>query len=173
MVTREDGTKQPLLDRNELETTLLEYSRTHFARAEGSQFTKEPLACLLQYDGLTPFGDRITRGGMIGNLYNLDKPTQAILEHLCRKTFTNTEPPNLDYEKLLEGIKKWPERTMTSPSGRHLGIYKTLGKHLVQTRKNNKNASDETMGPLKQGRDVLYLVFDIMAIALKHAYPLQ
>jgi len=42
-VTTENGEKQPLLEREALETTLLEYSRTHFARAEGSPFTQEPL----------------------------------------------------------------------------------------------------------------------------------
>ena len=31
-----------------------------------------------------------------------------------------------DYE---EGFKKWPEMTATSPSGRHLGLYKALLKN--------------------------------------------
>jgi len=62
-----------------------------------------------------------------------------------------------------------------SPSGRHLGIYKMLRKHIIQTnKKNNQQAgTPKTTGPVKQGHDVLFLVFDIMAIALKHAYPLQ
>jgi len=54
----ETGAPQPILDRQELETTLLEHSRTHFAQAEGSPFTTDPLNRLLQYDGLTSFGDR-------------------------------------------------------------------------------------------------------------------
>jgi len=62
-----------------------------------------------------------------------------------------------------------------SPSGRHLGIYKTLGKHTIQPDKKNERSgtAPEPTGPLKQGRDVLYLIFSIMGIALKHAYPLQ
>jgi len=173
-VTQEDGTRQPLLERNEMETTLLEYSRTHFASAEGSPFTQEPLARLLQYDGLTSFGDRVTNGQSVGNIHNFDEPTKAILENLRRKTSADVLPPILDHETLLEGIKKWPERTTTSPSGRHLGIYKTLGKHVIKIDKNKEQTEQttESKGPLKQGRDVLYLIFDVMALALKHAYPL-
>jgi len=175
MVTNDDGTRQPLLGYNKLENTLLEYSQTHFARVEGSPFMQEPLGCLLQYDGLTSFGDRVTSGWPVRTLHHFDKPTTAILKNLCRKTPADMLPPTLDHEKLLEGIKKWLERTTTSPSGRHLGIYKTLGKHLVQTNKKNDQpaSTPKTLGPLKQGCDVLYLIFDIMVIALKHAYPLQ
>jgi len=158
-----------------MESTLLEYSRTHFARAEGSPFTQEPLGHLLQYDGLTSFGNRVTDGRLLSTIRQFDEPTKDILKNLRRKTPDDTQLTTLDHEKLLEGIKKWPERTTTSPSGWHLGIYKTLGKHLVPTKKTNAQpeGTSENVGPLKQGRDVLYLIFDIMAIALKHAYPLQ
>jgi len=174
-VTNDKGTQQPVLERDEMESTLLEYSCTHFARAEGSPFTQEPLGRLLQYDGLTSFGNRVTDGRLLSTTHQFDKPTKAILENLHRKTPDDTQSTTLDHEKLLEGIKKWPERTTTSPSGRHLGIYKTLGKHLIPTKKTNAppKSTPENLGPLKQGRDVLYLIFDIMAIALKHAYPLQ
>jgi len=42
-VTNEEGQQQPLLERRELEDTLLDYSQTHFAKAEGSRFTQELL----------------------------------------------------------------------------------------------------------------------------------
>jgi len=109
MVTHDDGMRQPLLGCNKLEDTLLEYSRTHFARTEGSPFTQEPLGHLLQYDSLTSFGDRVTCGRLVGTLHNFDKPTMAILENLCHKTPADMQLPTLDHDKLLEGIKKWPE----------------------------------------------------------------
>jgi len=31
----------------------------------------------------------------------------------------------------------------------------------------------EPLGVLKQGQDILFLIFDIMSIAIKHTYPLQ
>jgi len=81
-ITQADGTKQPLLDKTELEDTLLEYSRTHFAQAEGSRFTQEPLRHLLQYDGLTMFGNHITKGKQLPDFYDFDEPTAAVQTNL-------------------------------------------------------------------------------------------
>jgi len=175
-VTKADGTKQPLLDKTELEDTLLEHSRAHFAQADGSRFTQEPLKHLLCYNGLTTFGNHVTQGKPLPEFHNFDEPTTAVLTNLKRKVTANdTMPITLDYDSLLCGIQKWPERTTTSPSGRHLGIYKSLGKHVVQKKKTNSTNPEPTQNneAVKQGRDVLFLIFDIMTLAVKHAYPLQ
>jgi len=174
-----EGNPQPLFERDELEATLLEHSRVHFSAAEGSKFTREPLNRLLQYDGMTSFGDRVFHGKPFETAYNFDKPTAAILRNLRNKLPPSDDTSHpIDYELLMNGIKKWPERTATSPSGRHLGIYKTLQKHVVRQKKNEKNTHEDpettTMErPLKQGRDILFLIFDIMTLALRHTYPLQ
>ncbi len=83
--------------------------------------------------------------------------------------------PTLDYDTLLNGIKKWPECTTTSLSGRHLGIYKALGKHVIEKKQNNKEHElpDTDQDIIKEGHDVLYLIFDLMTLALRHAYPLK
>jgi len=73
----------------------------------------------------------------------------------------------------LDGIQKWPERTTTSPSGRHLGIYKSLRRRVKEKKKDNDIPDTEPPGKLEQGRDVLYLIFDIMSLALKHTYTLE
>jgi len=110
MVTAANGEKQPLLECNKLEDTLLKYSQTHFAHAEGLKFMQEPLQHLLQYDRLTPFGDQVTKGGTIGTLHMFDEPIRAILQNLHKKTpEPNPLCPLLDYLALLDGIKKWPE----------------------------------------------------------------
>jgi len=172
-VTDEEGQQQPLLQHQELEDTLLEYSRTHFAKVEGSCFTKDPLKRLLNYDGLTAFGERITNGQSLGTIHNFDEPTTAILQNLKRKTPAPSHlDPKLDYSQLLTGIKKWPECTTTSPSGRHLGIYKTLAKHVI-TKDKDAPPKPASEGGITQGQDVLFLIFDLMSIALIHTYPLE
>jgi len=45
-----NGMMTPLLDQDDIEDTLLEYSKTHFAQAEGLLFIQEPLSHLLQYN---------------------------------------------------------------------------------------------------------------------------
>jgi len=44
MAPNADGIVQPILDKNEMEDTLLEYSCTHFAKAEGTPFMHKPLS---------------------------------------------------------------------------------------------------------------------------------
>jgi len=174
--TDEDGVTTPLLEKTELEEKLLEHSRKHFSQVEGSPFTVEPLSRLLQYDGLTSFGNRVTDGRPLRGIHDLDEPTMAILSNLKRKIPQDQASHTLNYATLLEGIKKWPERTTTSPSGRHLGIYKALGKHMLKEKKEQQNDSTEesTHGPaIKQGRDILYAIFDIMLLAIRHEYPLK
>jgi len=48
-----------ILDPEEMNDTLLDYSREHFAKAQGSPFTIAPLQNLLNYDGITPFGNQV------------------------------------------------------------------------------------------------------------------
>jgi len=64
-----------------------------------------------------------------------------------------TTSQKLDYSKLLKGIKKWPECMTTSPSRCHLGIYKSLGKHVVEKKKHNNSTTQqlETEDGLTQG----------------------
>jgi len=166
----------PIVDHNNIEDTLLEYSRTHFAKAKGSTFTTEPLTRLLHYDGLTMFGEWIFKGNLPDIVPPLDEPTKAILNNLKGKLPPTTTLANaLDYSWLIEGIKKWPEQTTTStPSGWHLGIYKTLAKHIWEQKKSmEEQVQEDPTGCLWQGWDILYLIFDIMSVALKHSYPLK
>ncbi len=110
-------TQQPLLDRDDIKDTLLEYSQTHFATAEGLPFTCDPLQRLLQYDGITPLGDLIHKGSPLITKYNFDDQTNVILQNLHNKISNQDKAGHpLDYEQLMNGIKKWPEKTSTSPS---------------------------------------------------------
>jgi len=60
----------------------------------------------------------------------------------------------------------------TSPSGHHLGIYKSLQRHIKD--KDDKNQlSPTTQELITQGHDILYLIFDIMGLTLKHNYTLK
>jgi len=76
-------------------------------------FTRDPLKWLLQYDGLTSFGNYIYEGRPLGNTHGFDEPTTVILRNLCNKipSVTTMMHP-LDYELLMNGIKNgqnaWP-----------------------------------------------------------------
>jgi len=133
IITQSEETQAPVtvIEREEMEEILLEYCRNHFATAQGTPFTTEPLNHLLQYDGLTKFGKLITQGRAHLDDLPLDDATKSLLRHLQRKTGHDEQLHPLIYEDLQQGIKKWPEKTTTSPSGRHLGIYKLLQHHTL------------------------------------------
>jgi len=104
-VTTANGPQQPLLDHNDIEDTLLEYSRTHFTMADGSPFTHDPLNRLLQYNGITPFGELVYNGSPVVTEYQFDDQTTAILQNLRNKlTHKDTAAHPLDYKMLMNGI---------------------------------------------------------------------
>jgi len=156
-----------------MDDTLLEYCQKHFATAQGMPFTTEPLSHLLQYDGITVLGNLISQGRAPLEDLPLDEPTKALLTHLKSKDKTKERLHPLVYKELQNGIKKWPEKTTMSPLGWHLGIYKSLQKHVLSKAEVEALPLKEAQSVLKQGRDVLFLIFDIMSLALKHCYTLD
>jgi len=79
----------------------------------------------------------------------------------------------LIYEELQNGIKKWPKKTTTSPSGRHLGIYKSLQHHVLTQEEKEALSLTQSAELIQQGRDVLFLIFNTMMLALLHTYTLN
>jgi len=175
-ITVKDGDNPPttILDKDDMNNTLLEYSHSHFATAQGTPFTVAPLTHLLQYDGLTVFGDRILQGRVDLEALPIDEATRTLLANMRDKTTPNEARQHpLIYTELQNGIKKWPEKTTTSPSGRHLGIYKSLQKHVLSKEELEALSPEQAEAPLKQGRDVLFLIFDILSLTLRHTYTLN
>jgi len=107
-------------DAKTIEKTLLSFCQSHFTKAHGSPFTVLPLSDLLKSDSVTPFADSLIKGTADIDRLPLDKATKAFLKHQRRPSHFLAKPQPLNFEKLTEGFKKWPEKTSTSPSGRHL-----------------------------------------------------
>jgi len=69
-----------------------------------------------------------------------------------------------DFDTLMKGFKKWPERTTTSPSGRHLGVYKSLLKDYPP------KDPPPNQPPRTHGIEVLKCVFRLLQLALRHVH---
>jgi len=50
-----------------------------------------------------------------------------------------------------------------------------LGKNVVDKKRSNKDQApqDDAQGSIKDGHDILYILFDLMTLALCHAYLLK
>ena len=101
-----------------MEHHLLDHSRQDFQHAHGTPYMVPPLSELLGFDGLTPFGDAIFRGDPIPDHLSLDPATRLLLmnQRCLLKPGEHSKHP-IEFESLMKGFKKWPERTTTSPSG--------------------------------------------------------
>ncbi len=152
----------------QMEEHLLEHGHLHFRTAHGTPFTQPPLSQLLDFSGLTPFGDLIFEGRPIPDDIKLTPATRLLLTHqrsMLLPHVKNTHP--LEFEALMHSIRKWPERTTTSPSGRHLGIYKSLLKDKPPTD------PPANLPPRTYGEDVMRYIYRLMQLALKHTYVFE
>jgi len=163
-----------------MEQHLIEYCHIHFQQAQGSPYTVPPLSDLLHYDSLTPFGAQILQGTANLDELNISEPTKLLLRH--QKSWLTTEHNRfhpLMFEDMLAGFRKWPERTSTSPSGRHLGIYKSLAKDANRKSNKRKPTTDNT-NPTKQqktpeynGAHVLRLIHQLLTMAVQHCHTFE
>jgi hypothetical protein len=91
-----------------------------------------------------------------------------------RSTLTDYIP----YEDMVQGLAKWREKTSTSPSGKHLGICKTIIKTLQNKYDNmHDNTNIEGIESLKKNKTTAALAMaiqqKIMNLAIKHCHTYQ
>ena len=105
----------------EIEHYLLMRNQKHFGQAHGTPPTVPPVSTLLNWQCDTPSVELILRGGF--NSSELDDIARLFLE--TRSKVSSNEPavPYLTMSELKRKVGRWPERTSTSPSGRHLGHF--------------------------------------------------
>jgi len=93
----------------------------------------------------------------------------------------------MPYNDMMQGFRKWKERTTTSPSRRHLGIYKALLKDNTKTKTKNEqiNKTHPTMQPPHatgtessqppewNGSDIVQLIHKLLVMAVRHCHTFQ
>jgi hypothetical protein len=137
---------QRIDDPQEMNSYLYQRNINHFAQAHGTPFTVPPLSELLDFNGCTPCAQEILNGKIPDN--KIHHTAKLILQE-CKR-----ERPALGFEYSMQdmtnGFTKWRESTTTSPSGKHLGIYKALinaVKYNIRTeteKANNTNSPSHT-----------------------------
>jgi hypothetical protein len=87
-------------------------------------FTQSPIAELINWPADTETAELVLSGEY--NPDELDDVSQLLFRHCVAITKLDTIQPTITMEDFLGKIRVWREGTSTSPSGRHLGHYKTL-----------------------------------------------
>ncbi len=173
---------QTVIEPRAMETHLIEYCRIHFQQAQGSPYTVPPLSTLLNYDSLTPFGSQVLHGTADLNALDVSHHTKLLLQHQ-KMTLPSRRQRfhNMPFEAMLDGFRKWPERTSTSPSGRHLGIYKSLAKdaNKKQSKKKPNSTTNRTQtnqtpkAPKHNGAHVLQIIHQLLVMAVNHCHTME
>jgi hypothetical protein len=122
----DQNTYQRINDRPTMEHLLHQQFEQHFMQAEGTPFTQETLRNLFGYIGCNQASSLFLDSQNVP--HHLPTTTKLVLQQIKR-----TRPPMDRYfppEDIRAGFSKWKESTSTSPSGKHLGIYKAINTAL-------------------------------------------
>jgi hypothetical protein len=116
---------QSITSPSEIEYYLILRNRLHFGQAQMTPFAKQPLRNNVSWGADTRRSEEILNGAYIPP-ESVTKLCAIQLEHCKRRSSTDLINPTLTMDSFKGTIRKWRETTTTSPSGCHLGRYKSL-----------------------------------------------
>jgi len=163
---------------SEIVRLLQERNRLHFGQAHGTPFTVSPLAELLGYTGNSNTQQQMLQGQFDTTSY--DDNVKLLIAHLqyTREVSQDTTRPTISDEDFSDKLKFWSESTTTSPSGTHLGHYKSL---IARHSFSSDAAEDDLTPAFKARRDELdfkqrairTLRLELLNYALERGYSFQ
>ena len=105
---------------------------------------------------------------------------QAIMNELRPIDVSNiVETEEISTTEVMEGYRRWPEKTLTLPIGRHLGIYKVWlfesekEKKYNEIRKNTPTENDDDQIPTMSDREFFDIITEVINLVLKLQHPLK
>ena len=150
-------------------------NRLHFGQAHGTPFTVPPLSSHLGFDGDSKYGDQILNGTYDSSAQDAHAKLLLRYLHGIHSITDISKNIAISEDEFRDKLKVWSEATATSPSGLHLGHYKTLiARHSFLT----DAADDDLTLEFKQQRDELnfkqnalfHLHLDMLNFALKNGH---
>jgi hypothetical protein len=110
-----------------LEESIIPQNKEHFAQADGTPFTRPPLTHIGSANGYTNvFTDAAGKEIRLPDTTFIE--TSTVLE-IIRERQREPGPEwseIVSFDDFISGLLHWREQMSTSPSGRHLGLYRAL-----------------------------------------------
>jgi hypothetical protein len=109
----------------ELEAHILERNKRHFTQAKGTPFTQHPLKEMHAGNAQSYFD---ASGQPLGLPAGTFPETTSVLQLLreAMEDIPPSIPTTIAFDNFVTAFLHWNEHTSTSPSDRHLGLYKSL-----------------------------------------------
>ena len=146
----------------EVERLLLERNRAHFGQAQGTPWTVPPLSQEIDFEASSAITDLILNGTYTHA--DLDEITQMLISHLKRSTQPAVEG-RITLEEFKTKMVEWKEKTSTSPSGVHLGHYKSYFAPVLLD-----NDTPEGIAFQKIRTDMLEAQLYLLNFAIEHGH---
>jgi hypothetical protein len=99
-------------------------NRHHFGQGQGTPFTVAPLSHTIDWAASSSTAEAILEGTFHDK--DLDQLTKSVIQECKAKTDLDSIMGQITTAEFRGKFKTWRESTSTSPSGRHLGMYKAL-----------------------------------------------
>jgi hypothetical protein len=112
--------------RTALEEAIIARNQKHFAQAKGTPFTRSPLAHIGSDNGYNVFEDAAGCEIRLPDTSFVEAHT--VLELLRERQQDRSQPwlEIVSFDEFISGLLHWKEKASTSPSGRHLRLYRAL-----------------------------------------------
>lgn len=129
---------ETVIDRAEIEEYLLRYNQRSFRAASASPCGHGPIYEAITFKGISLSADQLLSGTIPPDWDTDHTPllndfllsfSGPVVSEPTSNSQAQTEQPieqEVTEEDILYGFKSWKEKTSTSPSGRHLGHYRSL-----------------------------------------------
>jgi hypothetical protein len=153
--------------KTEVDNTLLQRNIKHFSQADGTPFTTSPLLDIIGPDGCSPTAVHILEGRVPAGL---PKYPTMLLQKL--EKVRNPIPLQFTFEDMCNGFIKWREKPTTSPSAKHLGIYRALvtAHRLLSRKEENHTSLPQTPSTATK---CLQIQHKLMTLAIHHCHTFQ
>jgi hypothetical protein len=131
METGKDGIEKvvEVQDPEEIDARILEHNKEHFKQPHETPFFDSRLLGLINDAADNDISEDILDGNPVEISLEDFPEVQDFVEAMARPTSIQDDGERIPYtitrEDVKQGFQKWKERTSTSPSGRHLGHYKS------------------------------------------------
>lgn len=140
-------------EKEELEKILIDRNREHLGHALGTPFTQRDTMEQLPFTADSEIAERVLQRE------DIEGPTLEATEIL--KEFRRKVPEeecDISKEEIRSGFRKWDERTSTSPSRLHLGIY-----HCITNTEGQEEEKDK----------LIHVITGVINVALKNGITLK
>jgi hypothetical protein len=156
-------------DPKDMENLLRKRNVIHFAQAKDTPCMVGEIGKLMNKNGLSVTVKNALKGEIDNNC---EVATKEVLSQLKQVRTTTTY--RMPLEDMVRGFSIWRESTTTSPSGKHLGIYRTLTKMYkgkydnIKEKKGENNCVRKCNKQKETATTALIIQNNLINLAIKH-----